>query len=117
MPELDQEEIYDRMQRYWAEADDLHKIASASHLAFPEANAIVNHAMVALDNLLMEAAMAAALNPISNQGGMVELANKVAHSKSGLFMYVFLTGYNLGRAGTELIKVPAACEHNHGIDN
>lgn len=117
MTELDQEEIYDRMQRYWVEADDLHKMASASHLAFPEANAIVNHAMVALDNLLMEAALEASLGKNREARGFVELANKVAHSKSGLFMYVFLTGYNLGRAGSELIKVPAACEHNHGIDN
>ena len=117
MTELDQEEIYDRMQRHWLEADEIHKMASANHLAFPEANAIVNHAMVALDNLLMEAATVAALNMNPRQGGFLELANKVAHSKSGLFMYVFLTGYNLGKAGNELIKVPAACEHNHGIDN
>lgn len=121
MTELNQDEIYERMQKYWNEANDLHKMASMAHLALPEANAIVNHAMEALDAMLANASVSVTLSNIlggtNDSDAMLELAKRVNHQKHGLFAYVFLSGYNMGKAGDELMKVPAGCEHNSGMEN
>ena len=112
MTDINQEEIYDRMQKYWIEADDFHKTASMSHLALPEANAIVNHALTMMDNMVMESMQ-------STLGGQ-DIAGAMQHfemQKASLLTHIFLAAYNMGKAGDPLIKVPAGCAHNHGMEN
>ena len=110
--ELDHEEIYNRMQRYWADADDFHKTASMAHLALPEINAIVNHALLMMDNIVMESVSAYATGQ-----DIAEATRYLEVKRSSLLTHIFLTAYNMGRAGDPLIKVPAGCEHNHGMAN
>lgn len=111
--ELDQEEIYDRMQKYWIEADDFHRTAAMSHLALPEVNAVVDHALLMMDNIVLQAASVYSTGEDSLVGAMQQFENK----KASLLIHIFLAAYNMGIAGDPLIKVPAGCAHNHGIEN
>jgi len=111
MAEIDQEEIYNRMQKYWEEADDFHKTASIAHLALPEANAIVNHAIFMMDNMIMESMQSVQWRDVASAMEQFE------RQKFSLLTHVFLAAYNMGKAGDPLIKVPAGCAHNHGIEN
>jgi len=68
--------------------------------------------LLMMDNIVMESVSAYATGQ-----DIAEATRYLEVKRSSLLTHIFLTAYNMGRAGDPLIKVPAGCEHNHGMAN
>ncbi len=114
--DIDQDEIRERMKNHWNDANDflvdLDKVDEV-HLALPEANAIADHTEVLLDEQVLRGV---ALSAVVGHQRAHEVFKQ---NQREILTMLFVTGYNMGRAGEELQKVVANCDHNKtkGVSN